>query len=50
MTSYDPDTQAQDKDITRGIYARFNGVLARNCWVIEAGSISVGDTAELILM
>jgi uncharacterized protein YcbX len=48
MTSYDPDTQVQDKTITRGIYDRFNGVLALNCWVIEAGTISVGDTVELV--
>ena len=28
MTSFDPDTLAQDKDITRGIYRRFEGKLA----------------------
>lgn len=47
MTSYDPDTQVQDKSITRDIYARFNGVLALNCWVISAGPIKLGDPVEV---
>jgi uncharacterized protein YcbX len=28
MTSFDPDTLAQDKEITRNIYRRFEGKLA----------------------
>ncbi len=48
MTSFDPDTLAQDKEITRDIYRRFEGKLALNCFVIEAGEISVGD--ELVLV
>lgn len=48
MTSYDPDTQAQDKSITREIYRRFEGKLALNCFVIEAGEISVGDEVRLV--
>jgi hypothetical protein len=48
MTSYDPDTQVQDKDITRGIYRRFNGKLALNCFVIEGGEIAVGDEVQLV--
>ena len=48
MTSYDPDTQAQDKEITRGIYQRFEGKLALNCFVIEGGEIAVGDDVELV--
>lgn len=48
MTSYDPDTQAQDKQITRGIYERFEGKLALNCFVIEGGKIAVGDQVELV--
>ena len=43
MTSYDPDTRVQDKDIMRGIYRRFNGKLALNCFVIEGGGVAVGD-------
>jgi uncharacterized protein YcbX len=48
MTSFDPDTLVQDKDITRGIYRRFEGKLALNCFVIEAGEIAVGDGVELV--
>jgi len=47
MTAYDPDTQARDKTITQGIYQRFAGKLALNCFVIEGGDISVGDAVEL---
>ncbi len=47
MTSYDPDTQVQDKEITRGIYRRFEGKLALNCFVMEGGEIAVGDQVEL---
>lgn len=48
MTSFDPDTLAQDKEITRGIYRRFEGKLALNCFVIEGGEISVGDEVTLV--
>ncbi len=48
MTSYDPDTIAQDKEITRGIYRRFEGKLALNCFVIEGDEINVGDEVELV--
>lgn len=48
MTSYDPDTQAQDKGITRSIYRRFEGKLALNCSVLEAGEISVGDEVQFV--
>jgi uncharacterized protein YcbX len=48
MTSYDPDTLGQDKEITRGIYRRFEGKLALNCFVIEGGEIAVGDDVQLM--
>jgi uncharacterized protein YcbX len=48
MTSYDPDTLVQDKEITRGIYKRFDGKLALNCFVIEGGEIAVGDEVQLV--
>ena len=47
MTSFDPDTQIQDKDITHGIYQRFEGKLALNCFVIAGGMIAVGDEVAL---
>jgi MOSC domain-containing protein len=48
MTSYDPDTLVQDKEITRDIYKRFDGKLALNCFVIEGGEIAVGDEVQLV--
>jgi uncharacterized protein YcbX len=48
MTSYDPDTFVQDKEITRGIYRRFEGKLALNCFVIEGGEIAVDDEVQLV--
>jgi uncharacterized protein YcbX len=48
MTSFDPDTLAQDKEITRDIYRRFNGKLALNCFVIESGEIAIGDEVRVI--
>jgi uncharacterized protein YcbX len=48
MTSFDPDTLVQDKDITRGIYRRFAGKLALNCFVIESGPIAVDEEVELV--
>jgi uncharacterized protein YcbX len=48
MTSFDPDTLVQDKNITRDIYRRFEGKLALNCFVIEGGEITVGDEVQLV--
>ena len=48
MTSFDPDTLVQDKEITRDIYRRFEGKLALNCFVIEGGEIRVGDEVNLV--
>jgi uncharacterized protein YcbX len=47
MTSYDPDTQVQDKAITREIYRRFGGNLALDCFVVEGGEIAVGDEVKV---
>ena len=48
MTSFDPDTLVQDREITRGIYRRFEGKLALNCFVIEGGELSVGDEVQVV--
>ncbi|MEP6686089.1 MAG: MOSC N-terminal beta barrel domain-containing protein [Verrucomicrobiota bacterium] len=48
MTSFDPDTLIQDKQITRGIFQRFEGKLALNCFVLEEGEIAVGDPVQLV--
>jgi hypothetical protein len=46
MTSFDPDTLVQNKDITRSIFRRFGGTLALDCFVIEEGEIAVGDPVQ----
>jgi len=48
MTSFDPDTQVQDKQITLDIYRRFEGKLALDCFVIQGGEIAVGDEVTLV--
>jgi hypothetical protein len=48
MTSFDPDTQVQDREITRGIYTRFARKLALNCFIIEGGEIAIGDDVQLV--
>lgn len=46
MTSFDPDTQEQDTTITQGIYKRFKGELALNCFVLEGGEIALGEEVQ----
>lgn len=46
MTSFDPDTQVQDRTITQGIYARFGGTLALNAYVVQGERLRVGATVE----
>jgi uncharacterized protein YcbX len=48
MTSYDPDTLAQDPDVLRSIVRRFDGRLALNAAVAVGGRVSVGDAVELV--
>jgi uncharacterized protein YcbX len=47
MTTYDPDTLEQDREVLRGIVRRFEGRLALNCHVLWPGEIRVGDPVEL---
>jgi uncharacterized protein YcbX len=48
MTTFDPDTLAQDVGILKEIVRKFDGSLALNCFVIEGGEIAVGDPVELV--
>jgi uncharacterized protein len=48
MTTYDPDTQAQDVSVLRDIVERFGGCLALDCEVLEPGPLRVGDPVEVI--
>jgi uncharacterized protein YcbX len=47
MTTFDPDTLQQNREILKSIVQRFEGKLALNCYVIHGGEIRVGDRVEL---
>jgi len=48
MTTFDPDTGEQDREVLRKIGREFGGRLALNSWVMEGGTIAIGDEVELI--
>ena len=48
VTTIDPDSGERDAGVLRRINREFGGELALNCWVIEPGTINVGDAAELV--
>lgn len=47
MTTYDPDTQAQDHDVLKDIVRRFGGTLCLDTEVVEPGRVKVGDPVVL---
>lgn len=47
MTTFDPDTLKQDRQVLKDIAHKFDGTLALNCVVIRSGEIRVGDPVEL---
>jgi uncharacterized protein YcbX len=48
MTTWDPDTQAQDTGVLRDIARRFDGRLCLNAAVLQPGRIEEGDAVELL--
>jgi uncharacterized protein YcbX len=48
MTTFDPDTLKQDRQVLTRIVQKFGGKLALNCYVIQGGKIRVGDPVQLI--
>ncbi|MEP7309106.1 MAG: MOSC N-terminal beta barrel domain-containing protein [Acidobacteriota bacterium] len=48
MTTFDPDTLEQSRQVLTGIVQRFGGKLALNAAVIRGGQIREGVTAELM--
>ncbi len=48
MTTFDPDSLKQDRQVLTGIVKKFDGTLALNCDVIRGGEIRVGDAVELV--
>ena len=48
MTTFDPDTLKQNRQVLAEIARKFDGMLALNCFVIRGGEIQIGDTVTLI--
>lgn len=48
MTTFDPDTQEQDPGVLRRIVEEFDGLMALDCAVVQAGRVRVGDPVELV--
>jgi len=48
MTTFDPDTLEQDREVLQSIVDRFDGTLALNAQVVNGGLIHVGDPVELL--
>jgi uncharacterized protein YcbX len=48
MTTWDPDTQAQDVGVLRDVARRFEGRLCLNAAVLEPARIETGDPVELL--
>ncbi len=47
MTTFDPDSLKQDRQVLTDIVRKFEGTLALNCFVIRGGEIRVDDHVEL---
>lgn len=48
MTTFDPDTLAQDHGVLRRIVEDFEGTTALDAYVVEPGPVRVGDPVELL--
>jgi len=48
MTTFDPDTLAQDHGVLRRIVTDFGGVMALDAFVVEPGSVRVGDAVHVL--
>lgn len=48
MTTFDPDTQQQDKSVLIKILRELDGTAALDCSVIEPGMVRVGDEVEVL--
>ena len=48
MTTLDPDSLKQDRQVLKEITQKFGGTLALNCYVIQGGEIRVGDAVALV--
>jgi uncharacterized protein YcbX len=49
MTTFDPDTAEQDKEVLLRIHRELDGQLALDCEVLQPGIVKVGDPVEVRL-
>jgi uncharacterized protein YcbX len=49
MTTFDPDTAEQDREVLLRIHRELGGQLALDCEVLQAGTVKVGDPVEVRL-
>ncbi|HEY8925163.1 MAG TPA: MOSC N-terminal beta barrel domain-containing protein [Polyangia bacterium] len=47
MTTFDPDTAAQDQEVLLRIHRELDGLLALDCEVLQPGDVKVGDPVEV---
>src|SRR5208283_775307 len=48
MTTYDPDTLKQDRNVLFRIVKEFDGTMALDCSVVKPGTIRVGDPVTIV--
>jgi uncharacterized protein YcbX len=48
MTTFDPDTAAQDVEVLKRIHRELDGTFALNCRIERAGPVRVGDAVRLL--
>jgi uncharacterized protein YcbX len=48
MTTYDPDTLEQDRNVLFRIVKEFDGTMALDCSVVKPGTIRVGDEVTVV--
>jgi hypothetical protein len=48
MTTYDPDTLKQDRNILRRIVQELDGTMALDCSVVQGGTLRVGDPVAIV--
>lgn len=48
VTAIDPDSGEKDPTVHSYIHRRFDGQLCLNAWVIEAGTVRVGDEVRIV--
>ena len=48
MTTYDPDTLKQDRNVLFRIVKEFDGTMALDCSVVKPGTIRVGDPVTVV--